>query len=394
MAKLTLEGITKVFPGGVKALDGLSLEAGERELLAVVGPSGCGKSTLLRIIAGLEDETEGRILLDGRELNGLPPKDRDMAIMFQSYTLFPHLTVEENMAFGLKLRKTPAADAKSQVAAIAATLGIGDLLHRRPSELSGGQRQRAALGRAILRKPSLYLFDEPLSNLDAMMRAQLRVEISRLHQESGSTMVFVTHDQVEAMTLGDRVAVLKDGVLQQLADPTTLYEKPANTFVAGFIGSPGMNLFPGTIGTWAADDTGDRTGSFAVNALASGDAPAFLGHALSAPLPPAWLRTLSAWQGRDILLGIRPEDIGPQAAPGAAAEGAPRLTGRVEVVERMGGQACLHVRTGLLPHKSPTPLFAARVDAAGWKAGQKVELPVSLAKAAFFDPATGKALSP
>ncbi len=384
-AALVLEGVTKVFPGGVKALDGLSLEVADREFLAVVGPSGCGKSTLLRIIAGLEDETSGRVLLDGRELTGLPPKARDMAIMFQSYTLFPHLTVAENMGFGLRLRGTPAAEARAKVAEMAGTLGLSDLLGRYPAELSGGQRQRAALGRAILRRPRLFLFDEPLSNLDAKMRAQLRVEISRLHQDLGSTMIFVTHDQVEALTMGDRVAVLKDGVIQQVADPVTLYDRPANTFVATFIGSPGMNLFPGRIGRLPAGAD-----------VAEGGEPAFLGPLFSAPLPPAWRLPLAAWQGKDILLGVRPEDIGPQAA----GEGVPRIAGRVEVVERMGGQACLHVRAGHGPDgtrnaptdRTPTPGFAARVDAHGWQAGQRADLPISLARAHFFDPVSGASI--
>lgn len=389
MARLTLEGLTKIFPGGVKALDGFSLEVADREFLTVVGPSGCGKSTLLRIIAGLEDETSGRILLDGKELNGLPPKDRDMAIMFQNYALFPHMTVAENMGFGLRLRKTPGAEARARVKATAATLGISDLLDRLPSELSGGQRQRAALGRAILRRPGLFLFDEPLSNLDAKMRAQLRVEISRLHQDLESTMIFVTHDQVEALTMGNRVAVLKDGVIQQVADPITLYDRPANTFVATFIGSPGMNIFSGRIGTLSRDDSGDRTGAFRVGALERDGEPAFLGELFSTPLPAASQRALEAYAGRDILMGVRPEDIGPQAS----GNGLPRLSGRIEVVERLGGQACLHIRTGSPGGHSPfSTLFAARVDAHGWKAGETVELPLSLDKAVFFDPATGTAI--
>ena len=385
MAKLTLDGLTKVFPGGVKAVDGVSLEVADREFLAVVGPSGCGKSTLLRLVAGLEEETSGRILLDGRELHGLPPKDRDMAIMFQSYTLFPHLTVAENMAFGLRLRKTPAAEARARVEEVAATLGIADLLERHPSELSGGQRQRAALGRAILRRPKLFLFDEPLSNLDAQMRAQLRVEIARLHRELGSTMLFVTHDQVEALTMGDRVAVLKDGVIQQVADPVTLYDRPANTFVATFIGSPGMNLFPGRIGRLSP--AGDRTRTSAAGTLEDKGETAFLGEHFEAPLPPAWRKPLEAWQDKDILLGLRPEDIGPQAA----GETAPCLRGTVEVVERLGAQGCLHVRAGRPGLRALAPLVAARVDAPGWKAGQEARLPMSLARAALFDPATGRA---
>jgi multiple sugar transport system ATP-binding protein len=371
VARLTLERLTKIFPGrvggrDVKALDGVSLEVADREFLAIVGPSGCGKSTLLRIVAGLEDETSGRILIDGREVGGLPPRERNMAIMFQNYTLFPHMTVERNMAFGLRLRGTPAAEARSRVAEVAATLGIGDLLDRLPSELSGGQRQRAALGRAILRRPGLFLFDEPLSNLDAKMRAQLRVEISRLHRELQSTMVFVTHDQVEAMTMGDRVAVMKDGAIRQAADPGTLFDRPADTFVATFIGSPGMNLFQGRI--------------------AGSDSLVFEGGGLSCPVPDAWRKPLGAFRGREAVLGIRPEDIGPQSAGGGTA----MLKGRVEVVERLGGQAVLH----LAGSGAQAGRFAARVEARGWAVGDLAELPASLAKAMFFDPATGRALEP
>lgn len=378
MARLILDGLGKVFPGGVRALDGVSLEVADRELLAVVGPSGCGKSTLLRIVAGLEDETQGRVMLDGRDLTGLPPKDRDMAIMFQNYTLFPHLTVEENMAFGLRLRKTPKAEARSRVAEAAARLGIADLLGRYPSELSGGQRQRAALGRAILRRPKVFLFDEPLSNLDARMRAQLRVEIGRLHQAIESTMIFVTHDQVEAMTLGDRVAVLKDGVIQQVADPVALYERPANTFVAGFIGSPGMNLFRGRV---------ERTGMSPL-----GEALRFAGNGLVCPVPETWRTALEAHAGREVILGIRPEDIGPRAAGSGPEDAQARILGRVEVVERMGGQACLHLRVEGSDNLSD-PLVAARVDAPGWAAGVSADLSVHLTRARFFDSSTGLALS-
>ena len=368
MARLSLEGLSKVYPGGVIAVDGFTLEVADHEFVAVVGPSGCGKSTLLRMIAGLEEESAGRILLDGRLLNGVPPKDRDMAIMFQNYALFPHMTVFGNMAFGLRLRRTKAEEVRRRVEAVAGTLGLTELLARYPGELSGGQRQRAALGRAILRSPQVFLFDEPLSNLDAKMRAQMRVEISRLHQDLKSTMIFVTHDQVEAMTMGDRIVVLKNGLIQQVADPTTLYEKPANTSVATFIGSPGMNLFQGSL-----EEEAGKT--------------VFRHTLFTFPLGAPDRARLGAFSGRDIVLGIRPEDLGSPAA--RAPEDAPRLRGRITVVERLGGQACLYLES----EGAASTTFTARVEkSGGWQAGQSVELPLLVGNGVFFDPATGNAL--
>ncbi len=375
MPRLKLEGLSKTYPGGVKALDGFSLDIADREFIAVVGPSGCGKSTLLRMIAGLDEVSAGRILLDEKELNGLPPRDRDTAIMFQNYALFPHMTVAENMAFGLKLRKTPRAEVASRVAETARLLGIADLLGRYPGEMSGGQRQRAALGRAILRRPKVFLFDEPLSNLDAKMRAQMRVEISRLHQSLASTMIFVTHDQVEAMTMGDRVVVLKDGVMQQAADPDTLYRHPANAFVASFIGSPGMNLFPGRI----MDVTGG---------------PAFVHPSFTWKLPEAVRPRLAGYQDRDVLFGIRPEDIG--SAEARRAEGGPSVTAVIGVVERLGGQACLYLQAEGEPAaggKGGELTFAARPEQAqGFHSGQKVALPIAAWNGKFFDPASGSSI--
>lgn len=355
----------------MKALDAFSLDIAEREFIAVVGPSGCGKSTLLRIIAGLEEASGGKVVLDGRELNGLPPKDRDMAIMFQNYALFPHMTVAENMAFGLKLRKTPRPEIEIRVAEAARMLGIADLLGRYPGEMSGGQRQRAALGRAILRRPKVFLFDEPLSNLDAKMRAQMRVEISRLHQSLDSTMIFVTHDQVEAMTMGDRVVVLKDGVIQQAADPDTLYKEPANAFVASFIGSPGMNLFRGRIGN------------------ADGET-AFVHPLFSWSLPETLRTRLSGYAGGEIVFGLRPEDIGSPAA--RRLENAPVIRGSIGVVERLGGQVCLYI-LGAGGHGSGDVAFAARPDdGTGCHAGHAVELPLCASQGRFFDPVTGAAV--
>ncbi len=373
MAQLKLEGITKIFGSGVRALDGFSLDIAEGEFITVVGPSGCGKSTLLRIIAGLEAENSGRILMDGRALNGLPPRERDMAIMFQNYALFPHLTVAENMGFGLKLRKTPKTEIATAVKDVSAMLGISDLVDRYPSQMSGGQRQRAALGRAILRKPKLFLFDEPLSNLDAQMRAQLRVEIARLHRSLRSTMIFVTHDQVEAMTLGDRVVVLKDGVIQQAASPDTIYQKPATAFVASFIGTPGMNLLPGKL---------ER----------AFDILYFIHPRLRFPIDPEAAQTLQQVNGKNILMGIRPEDLGSSEAQAASSEArkaasessqaVAHLAAQVSVVERLGGQSCLYLQW-------ENTTFAARPHGLEARAGDTVTLPFLPSKAHWFMAETG-----
>jgi multiple sugar transport system ATP-binding protein len=367
MSRLKLDGISKTYPGGVKALDRFTLDIAEREFVAVVGPSGCGKSTLLRIIAGLEEESGGTIDLDGRILNGLPPRDRDMSIMFQNYALFPHMTVAENMGFGLKMRGTARAETETRVKEAAGLLGIEGLLGRYPAEMSGGQRQRAALGRAILRRPKIFLFDEPLSNLDAKMRAQMRVEISRLHQSLPSSMIFVTHDQIEAMTMGDRVVVLKDGVIQQAADPDTLYREPANAFVASFIGSPGMNLFRGRIGEVAG-------------------AAAFVHPLFTWEIPPESRPMLAAWRDREIVFGLRPEDIGSGEA--GRDGNAPILKAIVGVVERLGGQACLYLQAG-----EDSALAARPQDASGWHAGISVELPMNPRNGRFFDASSGSRIA-
>jgi multiple sugar transport system ATP-binding protein len=247
MAKIVLDHVSKVFGDDVVAVDDVSLEIGDGEFIVLVGPSGCGKSTILRILAGLEEVTAGELLLDEREITDLPPKDRDIAMVFQNYALYPHMTVEQNLGFGLKLRKTPKEEQRRRVDDVAKVLGLDKLMQRKPSELSGGQRQRVAMGRAMVREPHAFLMDEPLSNLDAKLRVQMRAELARLHERLGTTTVFVTHDQVEAMTLGERVAVLRDGVLQQVDEPQNLYEHPANLFVAAFIGSPPMNLVEASV---------------------------------------------------------------------------------------------------------------------------------------------------
>src|SRR5687768_1839641 len=258
MARISLEHVEKVYPNGFVAARDLSLEVSDGELLVLVGPSGSGKSTILRLMAGLESVTSGTIRIGERDVTDLPPQHRDIAMVFQNYALYPHMTVRENLAFGLTIRKQPRSVIDQRVIAVASSLGLDALLDRKPAQLSGGQRQRVALGRAIVREPLAFLFDEPLSNLDAQLRVETRVELSRLHRKLGATMVYVTHDQSEALTLGDRIAVLKEGVLQQIATPMQLYARPANRFVAAFIGSPAMNFFEGSL----LPSDGGRDGSF------------------------------------------------------------------------------------------------------------------------------------
>lgn len=295
MASLSIRDVRKVYPNGNEVLKGIDLEIEDGQFLILVGGSGCGKSTLLNMIAGLETVSAGEIMIGARVVNDVAPKERDIAMVFQSYALYPTMTVRENISFGLGIRKTPKAKQKEIVERVAGILQITHLLDRKPALLSGGQRQRVAMGRAIARDPSLFLFDEPLSNLDAKLRVEMRAEIKRMHQRLGSTIVYVTHDQIEAMTLGDRIAVMKDGVVQQFGNPQEIYEQPNNLFVAGFIGSPSMNFLRGKL---TADDAG----------------PAFeLSHndqktLLSLPLDGN-ADAVSRWIGRDVVLGIRPEHV-------------------------------------------------------------------------------------
>ncbi len=323
MATVTLEHVEKIYPGGVKAVEDFNLEIADGEFVVLVGPSGCGKSTTLRMVAGLEEISGGIVKIGDRVVNDFPPKDRDIAMVFQNYALYPHMTVAENMGFGLKLRGFPKAEIKARVAEAAEILGITDYLERKPKALSGGQRQRVAVGRAIVRKPSVFLFDEPLSNLDAKMRVQMRVEISRLHKRLGATMIYVTHDQVEAMTMGERIVVMRDGKVQQVAAPLELYNKPANLFVAGFIGMPPMNCFPGVL----------RKGK---------DGLEFVGDAFSAPISKDIAGTAS--EGMEVTLGLRPEDIGSILAE--ADQNAPKLRGAVEMVEQMGHESYVYLKAG------------------------------------------------
>src|SRR5262245_58321955 len=288
MPSVELRSVTKVYARDQRAVDRVSLQVENGEFLVLVGPSGCGKSTVLRMIAGLEDVTEGQVLIGTRVVNDVPPKDRDIAMVFQNYALYPHLSVFDNMAFGLRRRKVPTPEVDRRVRATAAQLGLDGYLARRPRELSGGERQRVALGRAMVRDPQVFLFDEPLSNLDAKLRVQTRAEIKRLHQRVRATMIYVTHDQVEAMTLGSRIAVLEKGVLQQVAEPETLYHRPANQFVAGFIGSPPINFFAATV-----NQDGTRLEADGV----------------SVTLPADLTARVSAVRGGKVTLGVRPEDL-------------------------------------------------------------------------------------
>jgi len=318
MARITLEHVDKRYPNGYVASRDLSLEIADGELLVLVGPSGSGKSTVLRMIAGLEEVTAGTIRIGTDDVTHLPPQQRDVAMVFQSYALYPHMTVRENLGFGLRIRKMPRVETERRVAEVAEALGLAAVLDRKPAQLSGGQRQRVALGRAIVREPRAFLFDEPLSNLDAKLRVETRAELARLHRRLGATMVYVTHDQVEAMTLGDRVAVLKDGILQQVAPPLALYRRPANRFVAGFIGSPGMNFIDGEL-------------------QRAGDACLFTSTVLTVPVE------CEGDASDRVTLGIRPQQIA-LAAPDA--EGEPRwgvMRGEVAVVEPLGAEQIVHV---------------------------------------------------
>ena len=306
MAEVVLNDVCKTYPGDVLAVDRVSLSVQDGEFLVLVGPSGCGKSTTLRMIAGLEEISAGEIFIGDRLVNDVPPKDRDIAMVFQNYALYPHMTVERNLGFGLRLRKTPKNEIQRRVSEAAKILGIEELLQRRPSALSGGQKQRVAVGRAIVRDPSVFLFDEPLSNLDAKLRTQTRVEIKQLHQRLAATMIYVTHDQVEAMTMGDRIVVMKDGVVQQVDTPMALYHQPANRFVGSFIGTPQMNFFEGEL----------HAGIF--RAAAGIELPC------AGPDGPA-------------ALGIRPEKIV------RAVDGLVQLEARVEVVEPMGSETLAYL---------------------------------------------------
>ena len=359
MANLELEGIRKVYPGGQVAIADASFAISDGELLVMVGPSGCGKSTLLRMIAGLESISAGTLRIGGRIVNDVAPRDRDIAMVFQSYALYPHMSVAENLGFGLKLRGHPRAEIAERVREAAETLELVPLLERKPAALSGGQRQRVALGRALVRKPQVFLLDEPLSNLDAKLRMSMRVEIARLHRQLGTTMVYVTHDQIEAMTLGQRIVVLKDGEIQQIDTPMALYERPANLFVATFLGSPAMNVLPGRL-------------------VSEGGIGLDLGDGWRMPLgvvevPPRWI-------GREIAVGVRPEDIRPADGEDAA------FPAEVEVVEPVGNEVFVNLRHGahkLVARFGPRPLPVT---------GSSIAVALQSRHLHFFDASSGQRL--
>lgn len=320
MAHVTLKNVTKIYDGDVLAVEKADFQIPNESFTVLVGPSGCGKSTILRMIAGLEEITEGNIYIDGERVNDIPPKDRDIAMVFQNYALYPHMTVSKNMAFGLKLRKYPKREIDERVNDAADILSISHLLNRKPKHLSGGERQRVAVGRAIVRHPKVFLFDEPLSNLDAKLRVQMRMEISRLHDRLNATMVYVTHDQVEAMTMGDQIIVLNEGKIQQIADPGTLYHKPVNQFVGGFIGTPPMNFIETHI-------------------VKNGDSPKLRFEGFDVELNSHLQSTLSELSGNSVTLGIRPENIH------VSENGRNEVLTHVELVEPLGSHALLYLRT-------------------------------------------------
>jgi multiple sugar transport system ATP-binding protein len=387
VAKIVLEGITKVFGSDVVAVDDVSLEIEDGEFMVLVGPSGCGKSTILRLLAGLEEVTAGEISIGDLVVTDLPPKERDVAMVFQNYALYPHMTVEENLGFGLKLRGTPKPEIKQRVGETARILELESLMARKPAALSGGQRQRVAMGRAMVREPRAFLMDEPLSNLDAKLRVQMRAELARLRDRLRTTTVYVTHDQIEAMTLGDRVAVLKDGVLQQVDTPQRLFGEPANLFVAAFIGSPSMNLAEARIDRGVASFAG-----------------------FDLPLPPP--AGLAAYEGRTVILGIRPSDF--EDADVWHREGLPVIEVVPDVTEELGSE--MHVifsldappvvteateaaadvgddGVALAPLLVGGAIFTARVDArSSARPRHPVRLAVDVERLHFFDPETGLAI--
>ena len=367
MASVTLDHIRKEYDNGFVAVHDASFAIEDGEFVVLVGPSGCGKSTTLRMIAGLESISGGTLRIGDRVVNEVAPKDRDIAMVFQNYALYPHLSIYDNMAFGLKLRKQPKAEIDRRVRGVAQKLGLEAVLDRKPKALSGGQRQRVALGRAIVREPQVFLFDEPLSNLDAKLRVEMRKEIAGLHRELSATMVYVTHDQVEAMTMGDRIVVLKDGHVQQIAPPLTLYNTPANRFVAGFIGSPSMNFVEGRL-------EGEGTGV------------AFTTPGLHAALPDTLAPHVAGRVGQPVTLGIRPEDLyvaghTPQDRPTAA------LALDLDAVEPMGNEIVLYAQRGGVD-------VVARVEPQAIpEPGQPIALALDLSKVHLFDAETGETLA-
>ncbi|TMM23567.1 MAG: sn-glycerol-3-phosphate ABC transporter ATP-binding protein UgpC [Actinobacteria bacterium] len=395
MAQIKLENLTKVYPDGTRAVDELNLEIADGELVVLVGPSGCGKTSALRMVAGLEEISEGRVWLGERIVNRVPPKDRDIAMIFQNYALYPHMSAYANMAFALKMQKLPRREIATRVERAARVLGLSGVLKKRPRTLSGGQRQRVAMGRAIVREPQAFLMDEPLSNLDAKLRVEMRAEIARLQRDLEVTTIYVTHDQVEAMTLGDRVAVMRDGVLQQFDRPSVLYERPVNLFVAEFIGSPTMNV----VGADLRCANGALVAQF-------GDQRLRVDDSLRAARP-----ALERFEGKRLILGIRPEDINDAALSSAGVEDDRRMWAVADICEDMGSEVLVHFAVSAPPvrgadvaaavgeeamaateehAKQKGSLFVARLDRSTRAGeGQDIDLVVRTDRLHFFDPATG-----
>jgi len=395
VAEITLEHLTKVYPDGTKAVTSLDLEIEDGELVVFVGPSGCGKTTALRMIAGLEEITDGTVRIGDEVVNDLPPKDRDIAMIFQNYALYPHMSAFDNMAFGLKLRKVPREQRRTRVGQTARLLGLPEVLGKKPRTLSGGQRQRVAMGRAIVREPQAFLMDEPLSNLDAKLRVEMRAEIARLQRDLSVTTIFVTHDQVEAMTLGDRVVVLRDGLLQQFDRPQRLYDRPANLFVAEFIGSPSMNLVEAGL----ERQNGGMVASFGEHRLTL-DGQAFEKRP-----------DLRGYDGRRVILGIRPEDLEDAAF---AQDAASRIAASVDIREDMGSEVFVHFAIGAPPVIQPDVaaavgedaieataeqarrrggVFVARIDRESRAGeGEPIQLAVDTRRLHFFDAESGRGI--
>ena len=397
MAEVVFDEVTKVYADGTKAVDALALEISDGEFMVLVGPSGCGKTTALRMVAGLEEISAGVVRIGDRVVNYVPSRDRDIAMVFQSYALYPHLSVYENIAFGLKVKKMPKAEIDRRVRNAVQVLGLEPFLKRKPRALSGGQRQRVAMGRAIVREPAAFLMDEPLSNLDAKLRVQMRAEVSRLQRDLGTTTIYVTHDQIEAMTMGDRVAVMRKGELQQVADPQTLYDRPVNLFVGGFIGSPAMNMLEATVaganGSLALDVGTQRIGL---------DEATLATH-----------RALRSYEGRTVILGIRPEDLEDASLePDTPADR--RLRGVVELREALGSELVIHFTVegtqlaltedvkelardadvALVPDAADgSAVLVGRFNVrAGAKEGKPVEVAVDIRSLHFFDPETSQGI--
>lgn len=365
MAKVTLKNVFKIYKADkgkdVTAVNDVSFDVEDREFVVLVGPSGCGKSTSLRMIAGLEEISKGEIRIGDRLVNDVPPKDRDIAMVFQNYALYPHMSVYDNMAFGLKLRKYPKAEIQKRVKEAARILGIEDMLERKPKALSGGQRQRVAVGRAIVRQPKVFLFDEPLSNLDAKMRVQMRTEITKLHQRLQATMIYVTHDQIEAMTMGNRIVVMKDGLIQQIDAPLKLYNEPKNLFVAGFLGSPPMNFIHGRLM--------ESGGAVAFKEIEDG----------TISLKFARKDSLTPFIGKEIILGMRPEDVDllpPGKAPGDGA-----FQAVVDIVEPMGAETNFYLQTG-----SHTVIARSQAAMDHREVGHRLQFQINGSKVHLFDP--------